>query len=82
MDMDILDIRDRDLDMVVLQGLMVLVLMVPGQVDLQPLVNILAILLTQDLVSIQVGMDPVLLLAKEVLLLLGKLEGLLQVIQA
>ena len=82
MDMDILDIRDRDLDMEVLVDLMDLVPMVRGQVDLLALVNTLAILLTQDLVSIQDGMDPMLLLAKEVLLLPDRLEVSLQVILA
>jgi len=82
MDMDILDIRDRDLDMEVLVDLMDLVPMVRGQVDLLAPVNTLAILLTQDLVSIQDGMDPMLLLAKEVLLLPDRLEVSLQVILA
>ena len=81
MDMDILDIRDRDLDMEVLVDLMDLVPMVRGQVDLLAPVNTLAILLTQDLVSIQDGMDPMLLLAKEVLLP-DRLEVSLQVILA
>lgn len=82
MDMDILDIRDRDLDMEVLVDLMDLVPMVRGQVDLLAPVNTLAILLTQDLVSIQDGMDPMLLPAKEVLLLPDRLEVSLQVILA
>lgn len=81
MDMDILVIRDRGRDTEVLQGHMDLVLMVRGRVDLQSLVSIQAILLTLDLgLSIQVGMDPMLLLAKEDLLHPDNREDLLQVI--